>query len=75
MTLDLLQKNQVAMITGFNLNEIPLKFIEMGCFPGSSIELLQRAPFGGPLYFKINETHLSIRMDLAREISIEITKN
>lgn len=71
-TLDLLKKNQKAVIANFDMHNVPLKLLEMGCLPGNDVELLEIAPLGDPLYLCINDTHLSIRKELAKEILIEI---
>lgn len=73
-TIAQLQKGQKAIITDFDINVIPLKLIEMGCLPGNTVELLQVAPFGDPLFLNINDSHLAIRLETAREIFIEIIK-
>ncbi|MEY2702032.1 MAG: Ferrous iron transport protein, partial [Bacteroidota bacterium] len=44
-------KGQKAEISAIDINEIPLKLIEMGCLPGNSIELIQIAPLGDPFFF------------------------
>lgn len=69
--LALLKKGQKATITGFETDSIPLKLIEMGCLPGNSVEVLQIAPLGDPLYLNINESHLAIRKETARHIMVE----
>lgn len=71
-TIAHLQKGDKATIKEFDLNNIPLKLLEMGCLPGNSVELVQIAPFGDPLYLNINDSHLAIRMETASEIEIEI---
>jgi ferrous iron transport protein A len=65
-----LKIGEVATITSVNLDEIPLKLLEMGCLPGNKITLLQVAPLGDPLYFNVNDSHVAIRIETAREISI-----
>jgi ferrous iron transport protein A len=55
------------------LDEIPLKLLEMGCLPGNSITLIQIAPLGDPLYFNVNDSHVAIRIETAKEI--RVTKN
>jgi ferrous iron transport protein A len=45
----------------------------MGCLPGNTVELLQIAPFGDPLYLNIN-SHLAIRVETAQEIEVELIK-
>ena len=65
-----LKIGQTATIRAVNLDEIPLKLLEMGCLPGNKITLLQVAPLGDPLYFNVNDSHVAIRLETAREISI-----
>lgn len=74
-TIAQLQIGQKAIITNFDLNMIPLKLIEMGCLPGNSVEILQIAPFGDPLFLNINDSHLAIRLETAAQIEVEILKN
>jgi ferrous iron transport protein A len=64
---------ETATIIAVNLDEIPLKLLEMGCLPGNTITLLQIAPFGDPLYFNVNDSHVAIRLETAKEISIQKT--
>jgi ferrous iron transport protein A len=69
-----LKKGQKATITEVNIEEIPLKLLEMGCLPGNSVELLQIAPLGDPYYFTINDSHVAIRKETANEIQVTIDK-
>ncbi|WP_313806183.1 FeoA family protein [Flavobacterium sp.] len=73
-TLDQLQLGQKAIIEDFNVDIIPLKLLEMGCLPGNEVELLQVAPFGDPLYINLNDSHVAIRIETAKEIKISIIK-
>ncbi len=68
-----LQKGEIALIKDFDVEDIPLKLLEMGCLPGNTVELLQIAPFGDPLYLNINGSYLAIRLETADKIEIEIT--
>jgi ferrous iron transport protein A len=70
ITLDQLKIGQKGIISELNIDEIPLKLLEMGCLPGNWVELLQIAPLGDPLYFNINDSHVAIRLETAREIEI-----
>ena len=74
-TIANLKKGEKAIIKEFDVEAIPLKLLEMGCLPGNTVELLQIAPFGDPLYLNINGSHLAIRMETAREIEVEIIKS
>lgn len=71
-TLHSLKKGQKAIIGEFDLDSIPLKLLEMGCLPGNTVELLQIAPLGDPLYLDINGSHLAIRIETAKEIAVDI---
>ncbi|MNF69428.1 ferrous iron transport protein A [compost metagenome] len=73
-TIHTLKKGEKAIIKDFDIDLIPLKLLEMGCLPGSLVELLQIAPFGDPLYLDINGSHVAIRVETAREIEVELIK-
>jgi len=68
----MLKKGQSAQITDINIDEIPLKLIEMGCLPGNTIELIQIAPMGDPLFFNVNDSKVAIRKKTAKEIYISL---
>ena len=65
---------QKAIIKDFDINNIPLKLLEMGCLPGNMVEIIQIAPFGDPLYLNINDSHVAIRLETASIIEVEISK-
>ncbi len=69
-----LRKGDKAIIKDFDIDQVPLKLLEMGCLPGNSVEVLQIAPFGDPLYLDINGSHVAIRVETAREIEVELTE-
>jgi len=71
-TIAHLKIGQKGIISDFNIDEIPLKLLEMGCLPGNVIELIQIAPFGCPLYFNVNDSHVAIRLETAKEINVVI---
>ena len=68
----ILKKGQSAQITDINIDEIPLKLIEMGCLPGNRIELIQIAPMGDPLFFNVNDSKVAIRKKTASAIYISL---
>ncbi|UUV22152.1 ferrous iron transport protein A [Flavobacterium sp. CBA20B-1] len=72
MTLDFVKKGQKAEILSINTFKVPLKLIEMGCLPGNIVEVLQIAPLSDPIYIKVNDSFLSIRKDLAKEIEVKM---
>lgn len=71
-TIASLKKGDLALIKDFNVESIPLKLLEMGCLPGNTVELIQVAPFGDPLYLNVNGSHLAIRLETAQEIEVEL---
>ena len=71
-TIAQLKIGQKGIIFDFNIDEIPLKLLEMGCLPGNTIELIQIAPFGCPMYFNVNDSHVAIRIETAKEINVTI---
>ncbi len=71
-TIANLKKGEKAIIKDFDVEAIPLKLLEMGCLPGNTVELLQIAPFGDPLYLDINGSHLAIRIETACQIQVDI---
>lgn len=75
LTLAQLKKGQKGVIADVNIDEIPLKLLEMGCLPGNVVELVQIAPFGDPLYFIFNDSHVAIRLETAKEIEITLENN
>ena len=72
--LDQLALGEKAEIEQIETDFLPLKLIEMGCLPGNSISLIQKAPFGDPLYLKIDESHLAIRKETAQHIFVRLIK-
>ncbi len=68
----ILKKGQSAQIIDINIDEIPLKLIEMGCLPGNDIELIQIAPMGDPLFFNVNDSKVAIRKKTASAIYISL---
>lgn len=74
-TLAGLKKGQKAIITDLNIDAVPLKLLEMGCLPGNTVELLQVAPLGDPIYINVNESHVAIRLETAAEIDVDVLTN
>ena len=72
MTLNLLKKSQKGKITSINMDQVPLKLIEMGCLPGNELEVLQIAPLSDPIYIKVNDSFISIRKELPQQNEVEL---
>ncbi len=67
-----LKPGQTGIIKEFNSNELLLKLMEMGCLPGEKIQLEQIAPLGDPISVNIAGYHLSLRINEAEHIMVEI---
>ena len=52
--------------------ELEQKLLEMGCTPGEKIQLIRKAPFGGPVAILVSSYILSIRRDDAQKIAIRL---
>ena len=72
--LDQLTLGLEAEIEMIDTDKLPLKLIEMGCLPGNSISLIHKALFNDPLYIKIDESHLAIRKETAKDIFVRVIK-
>jgi ferrous iron transport protein A len=71
ISLDKLGLGETAIIESIETDFLPLKLIEMGCLPGNEVSLLYHAPFSGPMYLKIDEAHLAIRIEVAKYIMVK----
>jgi len=67
-----LRPGQRAIIKNFTNPETYLKLIEMGCVPGEQITLEQVAPFGDPISIKVSGYSLSLRLNEAEAIEVDI---
>ncbi len=70
-TITSLQIGEKGIILEESLDNIPLKLLEMGCYPGAEVELIQLAPLKDPLYICVNGSHLAIRKETASKIKID----
>jgi Fe2+ transport system protein FeoA len=64
---------QGGIISKFKNDELYLKLMEMGCLPGERITLEQIAPLGDPISVSISGYSLSLRLNEAENILVEIT--
>jgi len=67
-----LKPGQRAVIKKFGSHEIHLKLMEMGCLPGESISMEQVAPLGDPVSVYVAGYTLSLRLDEAEHIIVDI---
>ena len=71
-SLSKLQKGQQAIIKSFTNMALSRKLIEMGCLPGETITLSKIAPFGCPVAIYVSGYELSLRMEEASAIMVEL---
>lgn len=67
-----LKPGQEGIIKEFNSSEIFLKLMEMGCVPGEKIQMEQVAPLGDPISVSVAGYHLSLRLNEADNIMVEL---
>lgn len=69
-TIASLHIGEKGIVSDESLDNIPLKLLEMGCLPGAEVQLLQVAPLKDPIYICVNGSHLAIRLETARKITL-----
>lgn len=67
-----LKPGQEGVIKEFQSNELFIKLMEMGCVPGERILMEQIAPLGDPISVSVAGYHLSLRLNEAEHILVEI---
>ena len=67
-----LKPGQEGIIKEFKSNELFLKLMEMGCVPGEKILLEQIAPLGDPISVSVAGYHLSLRLNEAEHIFVDV---
>lgn len=67
-----MKPGQAGIIKEFNSNDIFLKLMEMGCVPGEIILMEQVAPLGDPISVSVAGYHLSLRINEAEHILVEL---
>ncbi len=72
--LSLLKPGQKGVIENFDNQEIHLKLMEMGCVPGETITIEQKAPLGDPVSVNISGYVLSLRLNEADHIIVSINR-
>lgn len=65
---------QNAVIHSFEKDEIYIKLMEMGCVPGENVMVEQIAPLGDPISISVAGYHLSLRLNEANSIFVELSK-
>lgn len=67
-----LKAGQRGIIRSFTNNDLFLKLMEMGCLPGEEITLEQVAPLGDPISISVSGYSLSLRLNEAEHIEVEL---
>ena len=64
-----------AEIRSISDSDLEQKLLEMGCTPGEKIEVVRRAPFGGPVAILVSSYVLSVRKEDAVKIDVRLLKD
>ncbi len=70
MTLDHLKLNQSVIIQGLAENGLTSKLVDMGLYPGKSVKVVFKAPFGDPIAIDIDGYTLSLRKEEASLVEV-----
>jgi len=67
-TLSSVKPGFKEIISHFRDEQVACRCISMGLLPGSVVEILHRAPFGGGCYVKSDRLHVAMRREEACSI-------
>jgi ferrous iron transport protein A len=71
MTLVDVAKNQIVKISGLPLDEIlSAQLLEQGFTLRTEVALAHKAPFNGPIAFRLHNTKISIQRSIAEQIQV-----
>ena len=71
-TLTTLSPGEIAVIQTFNTElNLQSRLVEMGILPGIEIRLIKKAPFKGPIAFKIRGYEVSLRYRDAEQVLVQ----
>ena len=71
MTLDRLKLNQQVTILSIAENGLTSKLTDMGLYPGKSVSVIFKAPFGDPIAVDIDGYTLSLRKEEASLVEVQ----
>ncbi|CAN5304849.1 FeoA family protein [soil metagenome] len=72
MKLSTVKTGTKVKIKSFDQDEIIIKLMEMGFLPEEEVTVWKRAPWGDPIYVLVSGYSLSLRLDEADKINVEI---
>ena len=71
-TLPSLSPGESAVIKTFNADlNLQSRLVEMGILPGVEIRMIKKAPFKGPIEFKIRGYEVSLRHRDAEQVLVQ----
>ncbi|MCB0546630.1 MAG: ferrous iron transport protein A [Phaeodactylibacter sp.] len=59
------------VVSHYTNDSIGGKLMAMGILPGSRVELVRRAPFGGGWYVRVDNLYIALRMDEASSVVLK----
>jgi ferrous iron transport protein A len=60
-----------AIVTAISgASRVASRLMEMGFVPGAAVQVLRRAPFGGPIQYRVHSVSISMRIAEAACISV-----
>jgi len=72
MTLADLDKNKQAKISALPNDEVlAAQLLEQGFSLRTSVSLAHKAPFNGPMAFRLHNTKISMQRSIAEQISVD----
>ncbi|MFN7118372.1 MAG: ferrous iron transport protein A [Saprospiraceae bacterium] len=54
-----------GFVAQFTNEQLGCKLLAMGVFPGSQVQIVRKAPFGGSLFLKVDNNYLALRQQEA----------
>ena len=71
-TLSSLSEGDTAVILASNADlNLQSRLVEMGILPGITVRMIKKAPFQGPIAFKIRGYEVSLRYGDAKQILVQ----
>ena len=76
VTLADLEVGPIARVTSVHADDpVMLRLMEMGLVPGTPVQVMKRAPFGGPMQIRVRDYRLSIRRSEASRLEVRIAES
>ncbi|MEM6380239.1 MAG: FeoA family protein [Bacteroidota bacterium] len=66
-----LKKGEEGTVSHFSNPQIASKLLAMGILPGSAIQMVRKAPFGGGCYAKVDNLLVALRKNEAETIILK----